>query len=127
MIDRFLRISGALSKILSTSHSKSFHHFQARNVHSIFSRCFHLFTPTRQFSIPSWIPALPQISISCSLEPPSYEKVTSVIRRMKASGSPCPLDQMSIICFKRCPYLRTVIIRLICAIWNQAILESQVS
>ena len=26
---------------------------------------------------------------------------------MKASGSPCPLDQISIIVFKRCPYLRS--------------------
>ena len=26
---------------------------------------------------------------------------------MKASGSPCPLDQLSIRCFKRCPHLRT--------------------
>ena len=28
---------------------------------------------------------------------------------MKASGSPCPLDKISTICFKRCPYLRIVI------------------
>ena len=28
---------------------------------------------------------------------------------MKASGSPCPLDQISIIVFKRCPYLRSYI------------------
>ena len=28
---------------------------------------------------------------------------------MKASGSPCPLDQISIIVFKKCPYLRPLI------------------
>ena len=28
---------------------------------------------------------------------------------MKSSGSPCPLDQVSIACFKRCPYLRSFI------------------
>ena len=37
---------------------------------------------------------------------------------MKASGSPCPLDQISIICFKRCPFLRTVITRIFRIIWT---------
>ena len=75
-------------------------------------------SPSRQFPIPSWIPTLPQASIPFILEPPSYDKVTNIIRRMKASGSPCPLDQISIICCKRCPYLQTVITRLICAVWK---------
>ena len=36
---------------------------------------------------------------------------------MKASGSPCPLNQISIICFKKCPFLRTYL-RAICEeIW----------
>ena len=36
---------------------------------------------------------------------------------MKTSGSPCPLDQISIISFKRCPYLRTYLKELIQAVW----------
>jgi hypothetical protein len=36
---------------------------------------------------------------------------------MKTSGSPSPLDQISIICFKRCPYLRTYLTELIQAVW----------
>ncbi|CAB4011028.1 Hypothetical predicted protein [Paramuricea clavata] len=36
---------------------------------------------------------------------------------MKLSGSPCPLDQLSIICFKRCPYLRTYLSELIHEVW----------
>ena len=36
---------------------------------------------------------------------------------MKSSGSPCPLDQLSIICFKQCPYLRTYLSELIHEIW----------
>ena len=35
---------------------------------------------------------------------------------MKASGSPCPLDQLSIICFKRCPFLRSYLTDLIRAV-----------
>ena len=37
---------------------------------------------------------------------------------MKTSGSPCPLDQISVICFKRCPYLRTVITEIIGVVWK---------
>ena len=40
-----------------------------------------------------------------------------MIRKMKTSGSPCPLDQLSIICFKRCPYLRTYLTELIRSVW----------
>ena len=36
---------------------------------------------------------------------------------MKAYGSPCPLDQISVICFKRCPFLRTYLTELIRAVW----------
>ena len=36
---------------------------------------------------------------------------------MKTSGSPCPLDQLSIICFKRCPFLRSYLTELFRAVW----------
>jgi len=63
--------------------------------------------PTKLFHLPNWIPTLNDPVIPFDLDPPTYEQITHVIRKMKASGSPCPLDQISIICFKRCPYLRT--------------------
>jgi hypothetical protein len=63
--------------------------------------------PNKTFQIPSWIPMLPDPVIEFNLEPTTYQKVTNIIRKMKTSGSPSPLDQISIICFKRCPYLRT--------------------
>ena len=71
------------------------------------------------------LPALPPPSIHFTCEPPSYEKVTKIIRKMKASGSPCPLDQISIICFKRCPFLRTVITRLLRTIWRSGSIPSE--
>ena len=83
--------------------------------------CHKLFSsvsPNRHFPIPGWFPSLPQPTATFSCEPPSYEKVTRVIRRMKASSSPCPLDQVSLICFKGCPFLRTVITRLFRIIWT---------
>jgi len=51
------------------------------------------------------------------MKPPSYQTITSIIRRMKASTSPCPLDKISIICFKRCPYLRSFLTEIIRVIW----------
>ena len=87
--------------------------------------CIHYFIkilsstwPNRKFIIPSWIPSLQKPTIPFNFEPPSYEKVTNVIRRTKTSGSPSPLDQSSIICFKRCPYLRTLLTNTIRAIYK---------
>ena len=37
---------------------------------------------------------------------------------MKASGSPCPLDQLSVICFKRCPFLRSYLTAVIRCVWS---------
>ncbi|XP_028412518.1 uncharacterized protein LOC114535400 [Dendronephthya gigantea] len=73
--------------------------------------------PNKIFNIPNWIPKLPNPLIEFDLQPPNYQQTTNIIRKMKTSGSPCPLDQISIICFKRCPYLRTYLTELIQAVW----------
>ena len=49
---------------------------------------------------------------------PTYQEVTRVIRRMKAGKSPCPLDQVSVIVLKRCPYLRTLLTSIIEKVWQ---------
>ena len=41
---------------------------------------------------------------------------------MKTSGSPCPLDQISIICYKRCPYLRSYLTAIIEEIWKKKVI-----
>ena len=66
-----------------------------------FAKLFSSVSLNRTFPIPSWLPSLPQPTIPFTCEPPSYERVTKVIRRVKASGIPCHLDQISVICFKR--------------------------
>ena len=60
--------------------------------------------PNKIFQIPSWIPMLHDPITEFDLEPPTYRQITNIIRKMKTSGSPCPLDQISIISFKRFPY-----------------------
>ena len=82
-----------------------------------FSKTLAAVHPTKMFPFPSWIPQLLNPKMPFNLDPPTYQQVTSVIRKMKASGSPCPLDQLSIICFKRCPFLRTHLTELIRAVW----------
>ena len=60
---------------------------------------------------------LPDPSTEFDLEPPTYQQVTNIIRKMKTSGSPCPLDQLSIICFKSFLYLRYYLTELIQVVW----------
>ena len=81
--------------------------------------------PGKLFHIPSWIPRLSDPQVEFDLDPPSYQQVTAVISKMKASGSPFPLDQISVICFKRCPYLRTYLTELIRAVWLSGSIPSE--
>ena len=79
------------------------------------------------FTIPSWIPLLPDPQVHVDLGPPCYEQITNIICKMKASGSPCPLDQLSIISFKCCPFLRTYLADLIHAVsvWLSGTIHSE--
>ena len=83
-----------------------------------FSKYFSCFNPETFFSIPSWIPSFASPKVPFNLDPPTYQQVTNVIRKMKSSAYPCPLDQLSIICFKRCPYLRSYVTNIIHEIWK---------
>ena len=78
-----------------------------------YSKIFSTINPLATFIIPSWIPSLSQLSTPYDLSPPTYQQITKIIRRIKASGSPCPLDKISIIPYKRCPYLRSFITEVI--------------
>ena len=62
--------------------------------------------PTGKFRIPSWIPSSLSPEKTFDSNPPTKAEISQIFKRMKTSGSPCPLDQISIICYKRCPYLR---------------------
>ena len=87
--------------------------FNASTCAKFFSKFFSMINPVKSFTIPSWIPSFSQPSIRYDLSPPTYQQITKVIRRIKASGSPCPLNKISIIPFKRCPYLRSFITEVI--------------
>ena len=84
---------------------------------SYFSKYLAKINPNKLFVIPSWIPKLSDPEVQFNLDPQTYQQITNVIRKMKSSGSPCPLDQLSIISFKHCPFLRTYLTELIHDIW----------
>ena len=83
-----------------------------------------ILSPSKRFAIPSWIPQFQALTHVFSLQPPSYQKLTAIVQRMKASASPSPLDQIPIVCFKRCPYLRSLLKEIIHIIWNSGSIPS---
>ena len=83
-----------------------------------FSKILRTTRPLRSYVIPEWIPKFSRPTIDFRREPPSYQEIAKIIRKMKASGSPCPLDQVSVICLKRCPYLRTYLTAIVVEIWK---------
>ncbi len=107
---------GYVKKVLNYKES-TLPTFDMNDCFSYFKKVLAKINPNKVFHIPKWIPLLPDPSIEFDLQPPTYQQVTNIIRKMKTSGSPCPLDQLSIICFKRCSYLRTYLTELIQAVW----------
>ena len=71
----------------------------------------------KKHQLPTWIQKLPQPKTPCDTSPPSYHEISAIIRKCKAKSSPCPLDQISIIPFKKCPILRTILLQLLSQCW----------
>ena len=91
--------------------------FSKQQCTDFFTEVFSAISPGKIFNLPDWIPTFNKPESAFDLTPPSYQQITQIIRRMKASGSPCPLDKISRICFKRCPYLRSKLSEIIRFIW----------
>ena len=78
--------------------------FQSNSLFRIFQKNITVNEPYKAIYYPILLePPIYQYDITS----PTYQEITKIIRRMKASGSPCRLDEISIIVFKRCPYLRS--------------------
>ena len=70
------------------------------------------------FRTPSWIPRFDPPSSSFNTKPPTCREVTNVTKRMKSSGCPCPLDQISILVFKHCPHLWSYLTTVLEQVWE---------
>ena len=91
------------------------------------STCENYFTkilqeknPSRPFTRPDWMPPYPTPPTSF---PPNltlcFRDICRIVGSMKARSSPCPLDGISIIAFKRCPILVSHLTRLLSACWER--------
>ncbi|ESO00352.1 hypothetical protein HELRODRAFT_175753 [Helobdella robusta] len=65
-----------------------------------------------KYQIPSWAPKLQKPPTLCNTSPPTYHEISTIIHKYKSKSSPCPFDQISIIPFKKCPILRTILHKL---------------
>ena len=50
---------------------------------------------------------------------PSYAEVTKIIMKMKSSTSRCSNDAINIIAFKKCPILRSHLVKIIQTVWKE--------
>ena len=88
--------------------------FNKQKCNKYFRKSSATVNPTKLFAISDWIPKFNDPSVKFDLSPPTYNKICKIVKRMKASGSPCPLDQISILCFKRSSILRSSFVLEIC-------------
>ena len=63
---------------------------------------------------------MPNASVPFATHPPTYQEVNKAIQKAKNRSSPCPLDQVSIIVFKKCPILRTYLTKLLAECWSSS-------
>ena len=57
-------------------------------------------------------------TINFDLELLTYTEITKIISKMKSSASSCPLDQVSVITFKKWPILRSHLTKIIQLAWK---------
>ena len=106
-------------KMIFESNQQILPSFDKATCETYFINMFRSLSRFKKFTIPNWIPKFRDPTIDFDLSPPSYHQINKIIQKMKAKGSPCPLDQLSILCFKRCPYLRSYLLALYTEVWNQ--------
>ena len=64
------------------------------------------------------MPSYDNPKIDFNRNAPTYAEVNKIIGRVKTASAACPLDQISIITLKRCPYLRTYLLEIIRTAWE---------
>jgi len=72
----------------------------------------------KYFNIPKWFTSLAPPSAAVNNACPTYSEVAAAVRRCRPGASACPMDQISIIIFKHCPILRTLLHHIISECWR---------
>ena len=92
--------------------------FNASSCYVYYKKLFKCSDKSKQFERPTWMPEYERPTVQFNDSPPTYQEITKIIKKMKTSGSPCPLDQISVIVLKWIPYLRSYLTVLIQNIWD---------
>ena len=66
--------------------------FNKTTCNKYFKKAFSCTNPLKVFTIPNWIDPFPQPTSPFNTSPPTYCEINKIVKRMKSSGSPCPLD-----------------------------------
>ena len=61
---------------------------------------------------------------SFNLQPPSYRDISKIVLKTKVGAAVCPLDKVSVLTLKKCPYLRTYLTCLIQKLWKGQNIQS---
>ena len=72
----------------------------------------------KRFTSLSWMNKFKDPIINFNLQPPTYTEISKIISKMKSSVSPCPLNQGSVIAFKKCPILCSHLTKIIQLAWK---------
>ena len=99
--------------------------FNKLTCYNYFKKVFKATSPRPIFTILIWLTKFNQPNHAFDDTPPTYVQITNIIRKIKYNGSPCPLDQMPVIAFKRSAYLRFYLTKIIQEAWcNRTIPEA---
>ena len=88
--------------------------------------CLHYFRNTlklknkhKRFTGPSWMKEFENPTTDFNMQQPTYAEGAKIFLIMKSSASPCPLDQISVIAFKKCPVLRLRLTNILQTAWTE--------
>ena len=96
--------------------------FDKATCYKFLKQSFKCVNPTKKFRIPSWIQSFRPPEKTFDSNPSTYAVISQIIKRTKASVSLCPLDQISTVCYKVCPYLRSYLTAIIAEIWEKKVI-----
>ena len=92
--------------------------FNASSCYVCYKKLFKCSDKSKQFNRPAWMSEYERPTVRFNDSQPTYQELTKIIKKMKMSGSPCPLHQISVIVLERIPYLRSYLTVLIQNIWD---------
>jgi hypothetical protein len=74
----------------------------------------------KSFASPDWIPSPPSPTAEFNCEEITMMEISAAVRKSKTKSTPCPLDAIPYIVFKKCPALMTALHNLFNTCWMQS-------